>query len=190
MTTFEYLSVFISIVVGLGVVHVLGGVGMLLNRRAERTYWVHTTWVVFLVFWLPYFWWFTFDWRRVDTWTFPLFMFVVAYAMLSYLVTVVLVPTDPPDVADLEAYFFRVRPRFFMLLVLMNFADLLDAFLKPGNLADLGSTYLPVMAFLTLGHAVAALTDDRRVQGTWVVTHAACVVGFGLGIWADVFSRS
>jgi len=85
VTTFEYLSVFISIVIGLGVVRVLGGVAAIIDRQDARSYWVHSAWVGYFVFYLPYFWWLTFDWRREELWTFPVFMFVVFFAMLAYL---------------------------------------------------------------------------------------------------------
>lgn len=188
MNTFEYLSVFISIVVGLGVVRVLGGVVTILDRRHRGSYWVHTAWVAWFVFFLPYFWWFTFDWRRVTTWTLPLFLFVVAYAMLTYLVTAVLVPTRDEDLDDLEGYFFRVRPPLFLLLALVNTVDVFDSLLKPGNMADVGPSFLPVMAVLIGGNLVAAKVADRRVQAAWVITHHLLVLVFSLGLWADVFS--
>jgi len=161
LTTFEYLSVFISIVVGLGVVRVLGGIGSILMGRG-KAYWVHTAWVAYFAIYLPYFWWFTFDWRRTDTWTLPVFLFVVFFAMLAYLTTFVLVPEEPADLEDREAYFFRVRPRFFSLLALFAMADVVDTILKPGNVEDVGPTYWPLMAVVIVGQITGARTDHRR----------------------------
>lgn len=187
MTTFEYLSVFVSIVIGLGVVRVLGGVAAILDREDVHSYWVHSTWVGYFVFWLPYFWWFTFDWRLVDTWTFPVFFFVVVFAMLAYLTVVVLVPTRDSDVKNLEAHFYRVRTRFFTLLALLMVADAIDTLLKPGNLADVGSTYWPVMGVIILGNIYGATTERRLFHQIWVIVMVMTTLTFGLGIWADIF---
>jgi hypothetical protein len=188
LTTFEYLSVFISIVIGLGVVRVLGGVAKLLDRQESKAYWVHSTWVGYFIFWLPWFWWFEFDWRLQTTWTFPVFFFVVIFAMLFYLAVAVLVPTREADYKDLESYFYRVRPRFFVLLTLIYIADVIDAVLKPGNLEDVGPTYGPVMAIYIVGSVVASLTEHRLFHQIWVVVVGLMLVFFSLGIYADVFT--
>ena len=188
MTTFEYLSVFISIVIGLGVVRVLGGVAKILDRQESKAYWVHSTWVGYFIFWLPYFWWFEFDWRLMTTWTFPVFFFVVLFAMLFYLTVAVLVPTRDADYKDLEAYYWRVRPRFFALMTLIHVADVIDAFLKPGNLEDVGPTYGPVMATYIIGSVVASLTENRLFHQIWVVVVGLMLIFFSLGIYADVFT--
>ena len=188
MTTFEYLSVFISIVIGLGVVRVLGGVAAIIDRQDARSYWVHSAWVGYFVFWLPYFWWFTFDWRHQETWTLPVFLFVVIFAMLAYLTVFVLVPTRDSEVADRAAYFDRVRPRFFSLFALLMIADVVDTLLKPGNLDDVGSSYGPIMGVIILGSIVGAINEHRLFHQIWVVAMIMLTLTFGFGIWADIFS--
>jgi len=188
VSTFEYLSVFISIVIGLGVVRVLGGVAAIIDRQDARSDWVHSAWVGYFVFYLPYFWWFTFDWRHEEVWTFPVFMFVVFFAMLTYLTVVVLVPTRDSDVADREAYFDSVRTRFFSLLVLLMIADVIDTLLKPGNLDDVGSSYGPIMGIMILGSIFGAITGRRLFHQIWVVVMILLTLTFGFGLWADVFS--
>ncbi len=190
MTIFEYLSVFISIVIGLGVVRVLGGVAAIIDRQDARSDWVHSAWVGYFVFYLPYFWWFTFDWRRAEVWTFPVFIFVVFFAMLAYLTVVVLVPTRDSDVADRKAYFDRVRPRFFSLFALLMTTDVVDTILKPGNLDDVGSSYGPIMGIMILGNVAAAITERRLFHQIWVVVTILLTLTFGLGVWADIFPVS
>ena len=108
--------------------------------------------------------------------------------MLYYLAVVVLVPTREADYKDLESYFYRVRPRFFSLLALINIADVIDTFLKPGNLEDVGPTYGPVMAILLIGNVVASMTERRLFHQIWLVATGLIIVVFSLGIYADVFS--
>ena len=152
MTTFEYLSVFISIVIGLGVVRVLGGVAKLLDPQESKAYWLHSTWVAYFIFWLPWFWWFEFDWRFQTTWTFPVFFFVVLFAMLFYLAVAVLVPSREADYKDLESYFYRVRPRFFALMTLINIADVIDK--KVARQLDMMVRLIEPALLMVMGGAV------------------------------------
>jgi len=137
---------------------------------------------------LPYFWWFEFDWRQETTWTFPVFFFVIVFAMLYYLAVAVLVPAREIDFKDLDAYFYKIRPRFFTFLTVINVADVIDTYLKPGNLEDVGSTYLPVMAFVTTANVTAALTENRVLHQIWVVVSLLIFAFFSLGVYADVFT--
>ncbi len=190
MTTFEYLSVFISIVIGLGVIRLLGGIATLLDRQESKPYWVHSVWIGLHVVMLPWFWWFQFDWRQETEWTFPVFFFVIVFAMLYYLAVAVLVPTREADFKDLDAYFYKIRPRFFVFLALRDVADVIDTYLKPGNLEDVGSTYLPVMAFVFAGNVTAALTRNRLFHQVWAVIVCLVIAVFSLGIYADVFGST
>lgn len=166
----------------------LSGIVVLLDRQESKPYWVHSAWVVIHVFMLPWFWWFQFDWRQEMTWTFPVFFFVIVFAMLYYLAVAVLVPTRDADFKDLNTYFYKVRPRFFAFLTLINTADVIDTYLKPGNIEDVGPTYLPVMTFVIIGNMIAFLTENRIFHQVWVVITFLVFVFFSLGIYADVFT--
>ena len=51
MTLFEYLGILISVVMGLGITHLLIGVSKTIHlRRTLRIYWVHSVWSVNLLF--------------------------------------------------------------------------------------------------------------------------------------------
>ncbi len=113
MSTFEYLSVFISIVIGLAVVHVLRGLVQLLGQAESKPYWIHTGWILYLIYWLPFFWWFTLDWQEQQTWVFPLFFFVVLYSMLVYVLCVVLIPLGDVSTRDMEVYYFENHRKLF-----------------------------------------------------------------------------
>ena len=66
--------------------------------------------------------------------------------------------------------------------------DVVDTIMKPGNLADVGPTYLPMMGVMILGHAAAAFTENRRFHAMWVVFVILVNLIFSYGIWLDVFS--
>jgi hypothetical protein len=191
MTTFEYLSVFVSIVIGLAVVRLLRGLVRIATGESGRPYWVHTMWLVFHVLWLPYFWWFTFGWRTQPTWTYPLFFFIVAYAMIVYALIAALVPDSSGGTRNFEEYFYRVRRPLFGLLVAVMVMDGLDSILKgPENLERLGGTYFPVLAVWILGHSIAAWSESRRYHAVWVLVYFAVQTTWSMGAWAEAFGGS
>ena len=191
MTTFEYLAVFVSIVVGLAVVRLLRGVVAIATGRGLRPYWIHTTWLAFHLIWLPYFWWFTFGWRTQEVWTFPLFLFVVAYSMVVYAVIAALLPEDSSGLRDFEEYYFSARRPLFGLLALIMVMDGADSILKgPENLDRLGPTYFPVLGLWIVGHVIASQTENRRYHAAWVVVYLVVQTLWSMGVWAAVFPAS
>lgn len=92
---FNYVMVLASVIIGLGITHLLQGVGGLVQHPGPRkTYWVHLLWVA-AVFLRAIFWWWS-EFRLSDTaqWTFTLYLFVLAYAVLIYLWCALLFPRD------------------------------------------------------------------------------------------------
>ena len=61
MDIFEYVAVLTSIIIGLGITHLLRGVaGLIQHPDQHRIYWVHLVWVGYLFFTLIFWWW----WER------------------------------------------------------------------------------------------------------------------------------
>ncbi|MCX7356632.1 MAG: hypothetical protein NT015_00545, partial [Alphaproteobacteria bacterium] len=81
MTMFEYVMVLASIIVGLGMTHLLQGVLDIVQERT-RAYWVHLVWVAWAFIQAIFWWWWEFRYSEVEAWTFPLFLFVIAFAFL------------------------------------------------------------------------------------------------------------
>lgn len=166
MSSFEYAMVLISIVVGLGITHILSSLGSAVHRirghgrplRLEMNYLV---WIGFIFGWLVQFWWFEFKWSELEPQVgFLLFGFLVLYSVSLFLVTVILVPHHLSVVDDSWEYFLSIRPWFFGGLLLLNGIDLVDTFLK-GVEWGTRSTYLWYWTAVTAG-AVIGLRATRR----------------------------
>ena len=73
---FEYLTVLISVVIGLSVTSFLTNVARIIHVRADVTIsWVQLLWSVTILIWTIAFWWFTFVLAEQQQWTYPLFVF-------------------------------------------------------------------------------------------------------------------
>lgn len=138
MDQFEYVMVLVSIIIGLGIAHILLGVGGIIDRnsgRGERLELslAHAFWVGFCFMWMVMFWWWEYRFSsRVSDWTMGLYLFLVIYAVTLFLIAVVLVPRTWDDVTSLRVYFLRQRNWFYGLLILMIVLDQIDSYLKGG----------------------------------------------------------
>ncbi|MFW6089355.1 MAG: hypothetical protein ACODAB_06350 [Gemmatimonadota bacterium] len=139
MNHFEYVMVLISIIIGLGIAHILLGIGGIVDRltgRGERLRLgvAHGAWLTHTFFWLVLFWWWQFrlDVIWEEEWTIGVYLFLVMYAVVLFLLAVILVPRDWDGVTDLDDFFLRRRTWFYSLWIVGNLLDMLDSWLKGG----------------------------------------------------------
>lgn len=128
MSEFDYLSVLISIVLGLGISHVLSTAAQLVRyRSAVRFYLPSVLWLVLLFLVHVQIWWAVFELRTVRVWSFLGFSLVLALPVIAYLISVLLAPDfDREQTVDLRASFFEHRRWFFALFALLPPLSLLQ----------------------------------------------------------------
>ncbi len=169
MSPFEYAMVLISIIVGLGITHILSSLGSAVHRlrhhgpaiRLEITY---LTWVAFIFVWLVTFWWWEFKWSELaPEFGVGLFLFLVLYAVSLFSLAVILVPHRLSVVDDSWEYFLSIRGWFYGGLLLMNAIDLADTFMKG---ADWGFrfSYLTFWAAVTAAGVIGLTTTRRSIH--------------------------
>ena len=144
---FEYLTVLISVVVGLSVTSFLTNVVRIIHVRGDVTIsWVQLLWSIAILIWTIAFWWFTFVLAEQSQWTFPLFVFLLAYSTLLFLLMALLFPEGVPADHNYQAQFMRNRVWFFGVLLLFLCVDLVDYIVKlDKDLSIIGQ--LPYAAF-------------------------------------------
>jgi len=164
MDIFEYVAVLTSIIIGLGIAHLLHGLARVVQHPGrERLYWVHLTWVAYMFLTAVFWWWWEFNLGDVEIWTFQLYLFVILYAVNIFLLCALLFPDDLRGYDGYKGYFYSRRRWFFGLQTLSYLVDYFDSWLKgPEHMAELGTEYL-VMSPLQVILLVAAMaTDDER----------------------------
>jgi hypothetical protein len=165
MGPFEYVMTLVSIVVGLALTHVLSALGSAVHRLRHgppiRLDAVYLLWVGFVLAWLLSCWWWEFKFHDLDIkWTFGLYLFVILYAIVLFLMAVILVPKDMEGVHDSYAYFMAGRRWFFGSLFLANAVDVFDSLFK-GTSWALRPGYI-VQVALYIAAAVAGIVSNRR----------------------------
>lgn len=96
MTTFEYLAVLFSVVVGLALAQTLRGLLRIVHHRKTIVIsWPTLIWTAAIVQWTVFFWWFSgLDLVRLEQWRFPTLVFVLAYGAALYFLLGLLHPDE------------------------------------------------------------------------------------------------
>jgi len=154
MDAFSYLSVLISIILGLAVTQVLQGFrGLMLARSRVRAYWPALVWAVLVLVICVQVWWamFGLSQRPAARWTFFDFGMVLLQTVPLYLMAGLVLPDiDTERGLDLREHYFAHHRWFFSLLVLL----LLVSILKVRVLTDAWPE--PADTSFQLGFAAAA----------------------------------
>jgi hypothetical protein len=184
---FEYISVLTSIIIGLGMAHLLRGLaGLMQHPGRHKIYWVHLLWVGFMFFNMIFFWWWEFSLATLDVWLFQNYLFIVAYAVVLYLMCALLFPTDLDDYTGFKDYFLSRRAWFFGLLGLITAIDIYDTWLKGAeHFASLGVEYKVFTAFNFLAAIVGAVSREHRVQAVIAVILFVYQIQWAFSHWGQ-----
>jgi hypothetical protein len=119
LSRFEFLSVLLSVVLGLAIAQVLGSWGELIRSRGRvRFFWPHLGWTAFLLVTIIFSWWATW-YAREQALHFSFFSYLAALLQPAALVVAVFILTPPVPSAgalDLRAHFFDNARWVFSLL--------------------------------------------------------------------------
>jgi hypothetical protein len=141
MDEFEYITVLLSIILGLGVTQLLSGFARLLRdgRSLVRAWWVIVI-VLTLLLGILQVWWVSFIWRDVQNWTFFAYLAFMVLPVLLYLLAYLVLPADLHLDGDAlaQAFIDRRRP-FYAIIALIPLASFVQQRLLSGAppLADI-----------------------------------------------------
>jgi hypothetical protein len=112
---FGYVSVIFSVVIGLGLSHLLTGIVDLVKaRRRVRFYWVHLVWVALVFVGHVFLWWTMWNLRQLKSWDFFSFLLLLLGPVLLFASAAFLVPkVEPGAEVDLRQSFYENRGGFF-----------------------------------------------------------------------------
>lgn len=145
---FEHLTVLVSVVVGLSVTSFLTNVARIIHVRGDVTIsWVQLMWSANILIWTVAFWWFTFVLADQRQWTYPLFVFLLAYATLLFLLMALLFPEGVPSDHNYRTQFMQNRGWFYGVFLLFLCVDVVDYFVKLEKEVPIVS-HLPYVAFI------------------------------------------
>ena len=177
MSLFEFLMVFVSIIVGLGVTEILTGIAAQIRHRdTVKGYWVHSAGVLLIFIALIQHWWELWGRKDYAEWTFLGLVLMLIPPASLYLVAHLIFP-EPIAGSDLRKYYYeRLRP-VWMLAVLVAATTSTFSFFTIGQSPFTGDNLSTVI--MTVGFI--ALASSRNVP-----LHTVLVPGFVLVLLWDI----
>ena len=185
MEQFNYLAVLISIILGLGITHLLAGLGRLLQgRRHIRLYLPALGWVGILLLLHVQTWWAMFGLRTLKTWSFAEFFLVLLQPIVLYLLAALALPEAQSGTAtDLRAHYFSHSRWFFSLAVALLAVSLTRDRVVSGHFP--GAFNVATHGMLGVMWGIGAFTD-REPYHRWLALWTAVLMG---GYIAVLFSQ-
>jgi len=143
MDAFNYLSVLLSIIIGLGISQLLTASGRLIkHRNLVHFHWPSLLWAGVLLLIFVQSWWAMFVLRHYTDWTFPAFAIVLLQAIALYMVAAVVLPENVDGAGvDLRIHYETHKNWIFGFLLAAIVASiskdviLYGRFAAPANLA-------------------------------------------------------
>jgi hypothetical protein len=128
MSSFEYLSVLVSIILGLGLTHLLSSARDLIQQRAGiHFHWLPLVWAALILLSQIEWWWGLFEVRARTEWNFFSFLFLLLSPVSMYLTAGIVLPQGADGVRDLQRYYFDNHRWLFSLAGLTNLLDAIRA---------------------------------------------------------------
>ena len=168
MDEFGYLSVIISVILGLSITQLLQGLSQIINARERvRIYWPTIGWAILLLIVDIQAWWAMFGYRDKHVWTFLQFTALLLETIILYLLAALLMPgIRDEEVVELRANYFRHAGWFFGALVAVLVDSLLKDLLIAGSLPR--GLNLDFHLFWMATAFVAAFTRNDRYHKAFI----------------------
>ncbi len=163
MSEFEFLAVFVSIVVGLGVTHILYGVARLIYTRDRyQMATIHLVWTLNVLMVLLLNWWVLFLWADYADWSFDVYLLLIGWGIALYMLAVVLYPPDIEKGESYDALFEKNRKWLLGTFIVFLALDISQTAVR-GELFE-PKYYLPYVLHYAVLMLIGIPVGDRRYQ--------------------------
>jgi hypothetical protein len=128
MSPFEFVTVLISIILGLGITQIMSGVADLIHQWKDvRLYWPHQVWIILVFILHVQDWWLLYQLRDVTAWPLTMFLVQVLYPISLFILARILFPmAGDAKSTDMKSYYLGNYRKFFamaMILALLSAAE-------------------------------------------------------------------
>ncbi len=180
MSIFEHVSVFLSIILGLAVVHLIGGLAMILDAHTKaRLYWIHIGWTISMLLIVILVWLGSFVLSPLAQIGALHFLNLLAYAMVTSLMSGLLFPVGGGKVKDYQQHFDANKARLYLLGIVFVIVDAVDGVLEHYNAQiewDLGQ-YATLSIWL-VAFLVGLTKKSNKVDATIVILLLIGIIGW------------
>jgi hypothetical protein len=149
ISPFEYVSILISIILGLGITQILSSFSDLLyHYKKVKFYWPHTVWILFVLFLHIQDWFITYQLKSKMIWNLPELLFILLYPIILYIAAKMLIPAnDDQEKFDMKAYYLS---HFQIIFSLIGFTILLSILFNMIFLSMVIFQQIPLIIFFVV----------------------------------------
>ena len=182
-----YIRTILGMVLGLALARLLSGLAKFVQQTGtQRIYLIHIVWVMYLFLSIVTFWWWEVQLVRVESWTFPAYLFLIVYAGSFFFLCALLFPDTVGESDGYNGYLLRRRHWFFGILALNLMGDFIDTAIKGWDyFASLGPLY-PVKNIVI---AVLCLIAIRVAALPFHIAFAIAALGLEIAWTAYEYTR-
>jgi hypothetical protein len=179
--SFDYLSVLISIVLGLAIANVLSGLASIIAaRRLIDFYWPPVAWAVWLFFIAVQHWWAQWGVRHTQQWTFIDFWLLLLTPVDLFLLSALILPQyRHGEKIDLSEWYFHNRVWFFAIVLFLPILAVAEELVRSGHMSSLVNlTFLiafEIVAFCAL------LLKSKKAQ-EWITAQTVLLTLVYVGL--------
>lgn len=185
MSLFEFLMVFVSIIVGLGVAELLNGIAQQIRwRHSIQSYWLHSCGVALIFLALLQNWWELWDLREMPDWAFySLALMLIAPASL-YLIAHLIFP-EPIENSNIKTYYYEGMRRIWWLAILTTLSSTL---FRPIAFGSELLTMDNIVSVFLLGGFLALATSKNKLLHEILVPAFLVLLLWDVVRWHPVIS--
>lgn len=169
ISAFEYVTVLISIILGLGITQILTGIADLFHKIEKvKFYWPHTLWVLFVLILQIQEWWVTYELKGYQPWRLPIFLFIMLYPVNLFVLARMLFPSSlKGKIINLKIFYFKNYKKIFLLFVFSAFLSIIYNII----ILDLSIKTQILQILLMLAFAVITIIQkaDEWIHKTMVI---------------------
>jgi hypothetical protein len=128
LTPFEYVTVLISIIMGMGITQIRSGLAnIILPWEQVKIYWPHFILVILVFIIHIQEWWVKYDLRSYQYWRLPTFLFIVLYPVNLYILARILFPIKWGTAEyDLKVFYFANYRKIYLFSITLAILAIID----------------------------------------------------------------
>ncbi len=156
---FEYVSILISLILGLGITQLLSSLTDLLYQYNKvKFYWPHSIWIGFILFLHIQDWFITFQLKDKLVWNLPELVFVLLYPITLFAVAKLLLPTnDREEKHNMKSFY---QNQFQVIFFIVSMSILISIIFNLLLLKNSLNEQIPLILFFT----VMILFSVRKIE--------------------------
>ena len=170
ISAFEYISILISIILGLGITQILSAIAdIIYNIKNIKNYLPHSIWVAIILYLFIQDWLIIYELKNYTAWKLPAFLFILLYPITLYILAKLLFPPNLIEgKINLKDFFLKSVTKIYTLFsVCILLSILFNIFILKSNFFYQLYLLIPLAIFIYLAF--------KKIEVEWLHTLFAII---------------